>query len=64
MQDVPRDNIINYDETMLVDDPGVVAVIVRRSAKNANEVNDTTRTGPSVMFSGNFTSLLTLQLVV
>ncbi|KAK5637724.1 hypothetical protein RI129_000098 [Pyrocoelia pectoralis] len=33
LRDVPPDNLVNYDETNFVDDPGNVKVLVRRSCK-------------------------------
>lgn len=52
LKDVSSDNIINYDETNITDDPGSVKVICRRSAKHADRVIDTSKTSTSVMFSG------------
>lgn len=57
MEGVQPNNIINYDETNLTDDPGAVRVISRRNAKHADRVIDATKSSTSVMFSGTATGV-------
>ncbi|XP_021711614.1 jerky protein homolog-like [Aedes aegypti] len=52
LKDVSPDAIINYDETNLTDDPGRSQVIVRRGAKHAERIMDSTKTSTSAMFAG------------
>ncbi|KAG5865963.1 hypothetical protein JTB14_012192 [Gonioctena quinquepunctata] len=51
LADIPAQNIINYDETNFVDDPGSAKVITRRGAKHAHRLIDATKTSTTVMFS-------------
>lgn len=58
VKDVKPDLIINYDETNLTDDPGRTKVIVRRGAKHAERILDSTKTSTSVMFAGTASGTL------
>ncbi|KAG5881474.1 hypothetical protein JTB14_026531 [Gonioctena quinquepunctata] len=51
LADIPAQNIINYDETNFVDDPGSAKVITRRGAKHAHRLIDATKTSMTVMFA-------------
>lgn len=51
LKDVPASHIVNYDETNITDDPGQQRVLVRRGAKHADMVLDTSKTSTSVMFA-------------
>ncbi|KAG5890972.1 hypothetical protein JTB14_028650 [Gonioctena quinquepunctata] len=51
LTDVDPDNIINYDETNLTDDPGQVKVVVRRGVKRALRVMDNSKSSTSLMFA-------------
>ncbi|KAG5872622.1 hypothetical protein JTB14_003710 [Gonioctena quinquepunctata] len=51
LADIPAQNIINYDETNFVDDPGSAEVITRRGAKHAHRLIDATKTSTTVMFA-------------
>ncbi|XP_060854929.1 uncharacterized protein LOC132932560 [Metopolophium dirhodum] len=48
---IPPQNIINYDETNFVDDPGRIKVLVRKTSKHADNIMDSTKSATSVMFS-------------
>ena len=49
---VPPSNIINYNETNFCYDPGRKKVIVKRGAKHAERILDSTKTSISVMMAG------------
>ena len=51
VKDVLPENIINYDETNLTDDPGTQKVIGERSAKRVERVMDSSKQSTSVMFT-------------
>ena len=53
LENVPPENIINYDETNLTDDPGKKKVIVRRGVKYPERVLNATKASISVMFAGS-----------
>ena len=53
IEDVPAQNIWNYDETNLSDDPGRKRCITRRGTKYPERVINTSKTSTSVMFCGN-----------
>lgn len=63
-KDVQAQFIINYDETNLTDDPGRSTVIVRRGAKHAERILDSTKTSTSVMFAGTASGILLPPFVV
>lgn len=50
LKDVPPENLLNYDETGFVDDPGGNKVVVRKNSKHAERVLDFSKTNTSVMF--------------
>ena len=50
---IPPSNIFNYDETGLVDDPGVKRCIFRRGLKYPERVMSSSKSSMSVMFCGN-----------
>ncbi|XP_062537934.1 uncharacterized protein LOC134206253 [Armigeres subalbatus] len=49
---IPKENIINYDETNFTDDPGSRRVICRRGQKHVERVLDHSKSSYSVMFAG------------
>lgn len=51
LKDVPPQNIINYDETNLRDDPGKRKVIVRRGCKYPERIMNSSKSSTSIMFS-------------
>lgn len=51
LKDIPPENIINYDETNLSDDPGRKKVIVRRGCKYPERIMNSSKSSTSVMFS-------------
>lgn len=51
LADVPLQNIINFDETNFVDDPGSAKVITRRGAKHAHRLIDSSKSSTTVMFA-------------
>jgi hypothetical protein len=55
LANVPPENIMNYDETNFTHDPGKKRVLVKRGAKHAYRVLETSKSSISVMFaaSGN-----------
>ena len=61
---VPSENIINYDETNLTDDPGKKKIIVRRGTIYPERVMNTTKSSISVMFSGTASGHLLPPYVV
>ncbi|XP_021699997.1 uncharacterized protein LOC110676441 [Aedes aegypti] len=64
VKDVKPELIINYDETNLTDDPGRTKVIVRRGAKHAERILDSTKTSTSAMFAGTASGILLPPFVV
>lgn len=52
LKDVSPDIIINNDETNLTDDPDRTKVIVRRGAKHAERIMDSSKVSTSAMFAG------------
>lgn len=59
LEGVPPENILNYDETNMSDDPGKTKVFVRKGSKHATRVMDSSKSSNSVMFAafGNGTLL-------
>lgn len=58
VEGVPAENIVNYDETNVKDDPGLKKVIVRRGCKYPERVMNNTKTSFSVMFAGSASGAL------
>lgn len=50
VQTIPPGNILNYDETNMVDDPKSKKMIFKRSAKRSERVMNFTKSATSVMF--------------
>ncbi|KAG5899093.1 hypothetical protein JTB14_021596 [Gonioctena quinquepunctata] len=48
---VPPANISNYDETNMTDDPGSQKIVVRRRAKHAPRILDSSKSSTSLMFA-------------
>lgn len=53
LKGIPPENIYNYDESNLTDDPGKKRVICRRGVKYPETVVNATKVSFSVMFCGN-----------
>jgi len=51
LENVPPNNIINYDETNLSDDPGRKKIICKRGIKYPERVMNQTKSSTSVMFA-------------
>lgn len=51
IKDIPPSNIVNYDETNFVDDPGSVKVVTRRGAKHTHRTIDSSKSSTTVMFA-------------
>lgn len=51
LKNVPPENIVNYDETNLRDDPGKKKVIVKRGCKYPERVMNSSKSSTSLMFS-------------
>ena len=49
---IAPENIVNYDETNLTDDPGKKWVLVRRGRRRVENVKDSSKTSISVMWAG------------
>ena len=64
MQDVSPENIWNYDETCMQDNPGAIKAIFARGVKYAEQVRDHTKTSISVMFCGSATGEMLAPYVV
>lgn len=61
---VTPDAIVNYDETNFCDDPGKSKVVVRRGAKRAEKIMDTSKSSTSVMFSVSASGLMLPPYIV
>ena len=61
---VTPDNLINYDETALGDDPGRKKVVVKRGMKYPESVKNHSKAGVSVMFAGSASGKLLPPYVV
>ena len=53
LENVPKENIINFDETNLTDDPGKKKYLFKRSCKYPERVQNFTKGAFSLMFSGS-----------
>ena len=53
IKDIPPENIINYDETKITDDPGVKLVITRRGKNRIERKIQHSKSLVRVMFAGN-----------
>ncbi|XP_063226845.1 uncharacterized protein LOC134533299 [Bacillus rossius redtenbacheri] len=53
VEGIPPENMWNYDESNLTDDPGSRKVLSRRGMKHVEQVMDSSKTSTSVMFCGN-----------
>lgn len=51
VRDVPPENIVNYDETNFVDDPGACRVVLKKGTKHAYRTLDISKTNTTVMFA-------------
>jgi hypothetical protein len=53
LEGVPPENIWNYDETNLTDDPGAKKAIFKRGVKYAEQIRNHSKSAISMMFCGN-----------
>lgn len=53
VENVPPENIFNFDETNLVDDPGKKKILCRRGCKYPEIIKNSTKAAVSVMMCGN-----------
>jgi hypothetical protein len=53
LEGVPPENIWNYDETNLTDDPGAKIVIFKRGVKYAEQIRNHSKSAISMVFCGN-----------
>lgn len=61
---VPPENVFNYDETNLTDDPGVKKCIFKRGVKYPERICDTSKASTSIMFCGSATGKVLPPYVV
>lgn len=61
---IPPENILNFDETSISDDPSAKKIIVKRGAKYPVKVLTTSKTAMSVMFAGTASGELLPPYVV
>ena len=64
LEGVPPENIINYDETNLTDDPGKKKVVMKRGTKYPERILNATKSSISIMFAGTASGTLLGQYVV
>ena len=64
LQNVPPENIYNYDETNLTDDPGSKKCLVKRGCKYPTNIRNTSKSSISIMMSGNAVGELLPPFVV
>lgn len=64
LEDVPVENIWNFDETNLTDDPGKKKVIVKKGCKYPETIRNASKTSISVMFCGSASGELLPPCVV
>lgn len=50
---IPKENIWNYDETNLVDDPGAAKIITKRGTKYPERIQNSSKACTSIMVCGN-----------
>ena len=55
LEDIPLQNIINYDEINFSDDPGRKKVAVKRSTKYPERIMNSSKSSTSIMFAGTAT---------
>lgn len=64
LKDIPADNIHNYDETNLSDNPGNKKCVFKRGTKYPERVQDSSKSAISVMFCGSATGKMIPPYVV
>lgn len=64
IKDIPPQNIYNYDETNLSDNPGTKKCIFKRGIKYPERVQDSSKTAISVMFCGSATGVMIPAYVI
>lgn len=64
LEGIPPENMWNYDESNLQDDPGCKKVIVKRGAKHPDIIKNATKVAVSIMMCGNAAGSLAPVYVV
>ncbi len=64
LQDVPAENIFNFNESNLTDDPGKRRVLCKWGTKYVTRVCNSTKSSTSIMFCGSASGVLTPPYVV
>ena len=64
LKDIPPQNIVNYDETNLSDDPGQEKLIFKRGKKYPERIQNYSKGSTSIMFSGTAAGELLPSYVV
>uniref|UniRef100_A0A8D8XY63 DDE-1 domain-containing protein n=2 Tax=Cacopsylla melanoneura TaxID=428564 RepID=A0A8D8XY63_9HEMI len=64
LENVPPENIFNYDETNLTDDPGSKRCVVKRGTKYPTLIRNSSKTSISIMMAGSATGELLPPFVV
>lgn len=53
LENIPPENIVNYDETNFLDDPGRTKVLIRKKSKHTDSIMDSSKSATSVIFAVN-----------
>jgi len=64
VEDLPPENVFNYDETCMRDDPGSKKCLFRKGTKHCEKVMNTSKSNISVMFCGNAAGHMLPPMVV
>ena len=64
LENVPANNILNYDETNLSDDPGKKKVIIKHGSKYPERVMNVSKSATSLMFAASADGTLLFLYVV
>jgi len=64
LKDVPPENIYNYDETNIMDDPGAKTVVCRRGLKRIERKIQHSKSAISIMYCGNVVGTFLPPMVV
>jgi hypothetical protein len=64
LKDVPADNIYNYDETNVTDDPGAKTVVCRRGLKRIERKIQHSKSAISIMYCGSAAGVFLPPMVV
>ena len=64
VEGVPAQNIFNYDETNLTDDPGIKSCVFKRGTKYPERVRDNSKSSISIMYAGSAAGAMLPSYVV